>query len=169
MTEPDFWKKFLIRRYQTLIFFFKTAQTFFLAFGLTLVLNMNFNLYETYFWEKKIGFGDMWPRNCQKVAIIEVFDHFPDSTSLVFLGFAHNDRLAWCLVFLQFDGPVNVLLFCSTKCMDSVIIRFKMKIIEKPHSFAPRHLIFKLQQEVLKFINIFVSCSSPKLTWWQIF
>ena len=30
------------------------------------------------------------------------------------------------------------------------------------HSFAPRHLIFKLQQEVLKFIDICVSWSSPK-------
>ena len=32
------------------------------------------------------------------------------------------------------------------------------------HSFAPRPLIFKLQQEVLKFNDIFVSWSSPKLT-----
>ena len=31
--------------------------------------------------------------------------------------------------------------------------------------FAPRPLIFKLQQEVLKFNDIFVSWSSPKLTW----
>ena len=33
------------------------------------------------------------------------------------------------------------------------------------HSFAPRPLIFKLQQEVLKFNNIFVSRSSPTITW----
>ena len=33
------------------------------------------------------------------------------------------------------------------------------------HSFAPRPLIFKLQQEVLKLNGIFVSWSSPKLTW----
>ena len=32
-------------------------------------------------------------------------------------------------------------------------------------SFAPRRLIFKLQQEVLKFNVICVSWSSPKLTW----
>ena len=32
-------------------------------------------------------------------------------------------------------------------------------------NFAPRPLIFKLQQEVLKFNDIFVSWSSPKLTW----
>ena len=30
------------------------------------------------------------------------------------------------------------------------------------HSFAPRPLIFKLQQEVLKFSDICVSLSSPK-------
>ena len=30
------------------------------------------------------------------------------------------------------------------------------------HSFAPRPLIFKLQQEILKFDDICVSWSSPK-------
>ena len=63
LTEPDFWKKFLIWRYSrkslqispksdTLIFFSKTALTIFLVFGLKLVLNMTFNLSETYFSEK---------------------------------------------------------------------------------------------------------------------
>ena len=37
------------------------------------------------------------------------------------------------------------------------------------HSLAPRPLIFKLQQEVLKFNDICVSWSSPNLTWWHIF
>ena len=37
------------------------------------------------------------------------------------------------------------------------------------HSFASTRLIYKLQQEVLKFNDIFVSWSSAKLTWWQIF
>ena len=31
------------------------------------------------------------------------------------------------------------------------------------HSFAPRPLIFKLQREVLKFNDIFVSWNSPKI------
>ena len=63
VTEPDFWKKFLIWRYSrkrlqiipksdTLIFFSKTLPTIFLIFGLKLVLNMTFNLNETYFSEK---------------------------------------------------------------------------------------------------------------------
>ena len=37
------------------------------------------------------------------------------------------------------------------------------------HSFAPRRLTFKLQLEVLKFNDIGLSWSSPKLTWGQIF
>ena len=49
--------------------------------------------------------------------------------------------------------------------MENVTIPFKIKIIENrktTHSFAPRPLIFKLQQEVLKFNDICVSWSSPK-------
>ena len=60
VTELDFWKKFLIWRYlqkglqispksDTLIFFSKTALTIFFVFGLKLVLNVTFNLNETYF------------------------------------------------------------------------------------------------------------------------
>ena len=63
VTEPNFWKKFLIWRYSrkglqitpksdTLIFFSKTALTVFLVFGLKLVLNMTFNLHETFSSEK---------------------------------------------------------------------------------------------------------------------
>ena len=119
VTEPDFWKKFLIWRYSrkglqispksnTLIFFSKTA--IFLVFGLKLVLNMTFSLNEIYFSEK-LQFGDIWSRNCQKIAQIEVFGHSLDFASLVFIDFAHNARRAWCLVvFLQFAIPVNVFL-----------------------------------------------------------
>ena len=64
-------------------------------------------------FQKILKFRDIWPRNHQKIAQIEVFGHFLDIASLVFLDFAHNDRWAWCLVvFLQFAGPVNVFLFC---------------------------------------------------------
>ena len=108
VTEPDFWKKFLIWRYSrkgfqispksdTLIFFSKTAQTIFFYFGLKLVLNITFNLNETYFSEK-FSIGDIWPRIRQKIAQIEVFGHFLEFTLLVFLDFAHNDRWTWCLV-----------------------------------------------------------------------
>ena len=59
----------------------------FLVFGLKLVLNMTLNLNGTYF-------PDIWPRNRQKIAQIEVFGHFLDFASLVFLDFAQNDRRA---------------------------------------------------------------------------
>ena len=47
----------------------------------------------------------------------------------------------------------------TSKCHNS----FQNKNNRKAtHSFAPRPLIFKLQQEVLKFNDICVSWSSPK-------
>ena len=59
-------------------------------------------------FQKNLQFGDIWPRNRQKIAQIEVFGHFLDFASLVFLDFARNDRWAWCLVsFLQFADPVS--------------------------------------------------------------
>ena len=75
------------------------------------------------------------------------------------------------------DIPFLILFrfyFCSTKCMDSSTLKrrnfFQNENNRKAtHSSAPRPLIFKLQQEVLKLNGIFVSWSSPKLTWWQIF
>ena len=121
VTQPDFWKKYLIWRYSrkrlqiipksdTLIFFSKTPLTIFLVFGLKLVLNMTFNLNEPIF-QKNLQFGDIWPRNRQKIAQIEVFGHFLDFASVVFLDFAHNNRWAWYLVvFLQFAGPLNIFL-----------------------------------------------------------
>ena len=79
---------------------------------------MTINLNETYFSEKKLQFGDIWLRNLKKIVQIEVFGHFLNISSLVFLDFAHSDRWAWCLViFLQFAGPVNVFLLCFTFCI----------------------------------------------------
>ena len=43
-----------------------------------------------------------------------------------------------------------------------IIIPFKIRIIEKPHSFIPRPLNFKLHKEFLKLKDVFVSWSSPK-------
>ena len=65
-------------------------------------------------FQKNLQFGDIWPRNRQEVAQIEVFGHFLNFASLVFLDFAHNGRWAWCVVvFLKFVGPVSVFLFCK--------------------------------------------------------
>ena len=121
-TEPDFWKKFLIWRYSqknlqispksgTLIFFSKTADNVF-GFWPDVCTKYDLQFEWNLFFRKNLQFGDIWPRNRQKIAQIEVFGHFLDFASLVFLDFEHNDRWAWCLVvFLQFVGPVNVFLF----------------------------------------------------------
>ena len=62
-------------------------------------------------FQKKLQFGDIWRRNRQKIAQIEVFSSFLDCPSLLFLDFAINGKWAWCLVaFLQFARPVNVFL-----------------------------------------------------------
>ena len=126
VTQPDFWKKFLISRYSrkglqispksdALIFFSKTALTIFLVFGLKLVLNMTFNLNETYFSEKFAIWRYLTSKSSKNIPNWG-FGHFLDFASLVFLDFAHNDRWAWCLVvFLQFAGPVNVFLLENSK------------------------------------------------------
>ena len=72
---------------------------------------MTFNLTQTYFSEKFAIWRYLTAKS-SKIALIEVFGHFLEFVSLVFLDFAHNDRWAWCLVvFLQIAGPVNVFLF----------------------------------------------------------
>ena len=83
VTEQDFWKKLLIWRYSwkrfqisqksdTLIFFSKMALTIFLVFSLKLVLNMT-SIWMKPIFQKNLQFGDIWPRNRQKFAQIEVF------------------------------------------------------------------------------------------------
>ena len=116
VTEPDFWKKFLIWRFSrkglqispksdTFIFCSKTAPTTFLVFGSKLVLNMTFNLNETYFFKKFAVWRYLTSKSSKNC-------HFHNFALLVFLDFPHNDRWAWCLVVsLQFAGPVNVFLF----------------------------------------------------------
>ena len=72
-------------------------------------------------FQKNLQFGDICSQNRQKIAQIDVFDHFLDFASLVFLDFAPSDRWAWCLVvFLQFAGPVNVFLFYLKKKQSSL-------------------------------------------------
>ena len=46
--------------------------------------------------------------------------------------------------------------------MDSLTLKRHNSKLKAKHSFVPRPLIFKLQQEVLKFNEICVSWSSPK-------
>ena len=61
------------------------------------------------------------------------------------------------------------IIFCSTKCMDSLTLKRRNSFQNQNNrkstiSFAPRRPIFKFQQEVLKFNDIYESWSSPKLT-----
>ena len=96
---------------QTLWYFSQKSLTIFLVFGLKLVLNITFNLNETYFSEKFAIWRYLTSKSSKNCPIKD-FGHFLDFALLVFLDFAHNDRWAWCLVvFLQFAGPVNVFLF----------------------------------------------------------
>ena len=55
-----------------------------------------------------------------------------------------------------------------SKSMDSLTLKRHDSFLNKnnkkvKHSFTPRYLIFKLQQEVLKISDIYVSWSSPKI------
>ena len=43
-------------------------------------------------FQKNLQFRDIWPENRQKIAQTDVFGHFLDFASLVFLDFAYNDR-----------------------------------------------------------------------------
>ena len=79
-------------------------------FGLKLVLHMTFNLNETY-WQCLTSKWRYLTSKSPKIVQIEVFGHFLDFASLVFLDFAHNVRRACLVVFLQFASPVNVSLF----------------------------------------------------------
>ena len=94
---------------QTLkIFFSKAVLTIFLVFELKLVLNMTFNLNETYFSEKFAILRYLTSKSSKNCSD---WGFWPFSL-LDFLDFSHNDSWAWCLVvFLQFAGPVNIFLF----------------------------------------------------------
>ena len=76
----------------------------------------------------------------------------------------HKVRLSKTVCVCRF---YKNLYFCSMKCIDSLTLKrhnsFQIKSNRKAiHSFAPKPLIFKLQQEVLKFSDIYESWSSPK-------
>ena len=65
--------------------------------------------------------------------------------------------LKLCVGFPILDFVSILLIFFFNKkhgLFDIIIISFKIKIIEKPHSFPFRPLIFKLQQEVWKFSEL---------------
>ena len=76
-----------------------------------------------------------------------------------------------CVGFSIFDSVSFLLkfLFLLNKMHSLTLIRYNsfqnQNNRKVAHSFAPRSLVFKMQQQVLKSNGICVSCSSPKLTW----
>ena len=122
VTEPGFWKKLLILRYSrkghqispksdTLIFFSKTALTIFFGFWPEVSTKYELQFDWDYFSEEFAIWRYLTSKSSKNYPNWG-FGHFLDLALLVFLDFAHNDRLAWCLVvFLQFASPVNVFLF----------------------------------------------------------
>ena len=75
--------------------------------------------------------------------------------------------LKLCVRFSTSHSVSLLLKFFSTECMNSLTLKHhnsfqKQNSRKATHSFSPRPLIFKLQQEVLKFSYIFVSWSSLK-------
>ena len=83
--------------------------------------------------------------------------------------------LNMCEGFSIFDSVLYSLKFIFLfKNLDSLTLKRHNSFQnynngKATQSFAPRPLIFNLQQEVLKFNDMCMSCSSPKRTWWQIF
>ena len=109
-------------------------------------------------FQKNLQFGDIWPRNRQKIAQIEVFGHF--------LDFASLDRWTWCLVvFLQFFGPINVFLLIF-RLEDSYCCFIFYK-------FSRDLVVLRDFEEIFcqYFLNHCIICSAQKfchyvLQWW---
>ena len=114
----------------------------------------------------------------QKLQNIYFFSRVPTHHNFTFnLKFLYNLKNSVqlskivCMIFYFWFGPVFMegCIFVQLKewtlSLSKVIIRFKIKINRKStHSFASRTLIFKLQQEVWKFNDNYMSWSSPKTT-----
>ena len=111
---------------------------------------------------------------------------FPELQLITVFILICNSHVSWstrflslklCVGFSIFDSVsflLKLIYFCSIKCMNSLTLKCHNSFqnenkIKATHSFGPRTLIFKLQQEILKCNDICVSWSSPKLLWWQIF
>ena len=92
----------------------------------------------------------------------------------------HKSYTGWSTSFIhvkQWYFPFSIppcfflsLYFCSAKRRGSLTLKcynsFQSKNNrKKTHSFAPKLLVFKLQQEFWKFIDICVSWSFQNLTW----
>ena len=122
VTEPDFWKKFLIWGYSRkglqispksdTGIFLKNGFNDFFGFwpevSTKYYLQFEWNLFFRKIWNLEIFDLEI----AKKLPKLRFLVHFLDFALLVFLDFPHNDRWVWRLfVFLQFASPVNVFLF----------------------------------------------------------
>ena len=103
---------------------------------------------------------------------------FPAPSSQWFISHQlhhHESYMSWSTRFLCLNLSVGFCIFNSVSFFFKLLFWFnkkqavfqisvKIKIIEKPHTqpFAPRPLVFKLQQEVSNFNDICSSWSSSK-------
>ena len=125
VTEPDFWKKFLIWRYSLKRLQISPKSDTDNFFGFRPEVSTKYHLqFEWNLFFGKICYLEMFDLEIvKKIAQIKVFGHFLDFASLVFLDFTHNDRWAWCLVvFLHFAGPVNVFLLNTCSSVDHLAL-----------------------------------------------
>ena len=122
VTEPDFWKKFLIWRNSRkglqispksdTDIFLKNGSNDFFGFwsevSTTYVLHIQTKIEWNLFFKKICNleiFDLEIVKKLPKLRFLAIF------STLVFLDFAHNDRWVCLVVFLQFAGSVNVFVF----------------------------------------------------------
>ena len=123
-------------------------------------------------FQKKLQFGDIWPRNRQKIAKIEDFGHFLNSASLVFLDFVHDDRWTWCLVFIAFKIFSNFQYFKILKTLSWISVQQEFLIFiyfqnwQRKDSlfFAKKNPIAMLTMRMLNQI-----LPKPSLFWFFLF
>ena len=97
---------------------------------------------------------------------------FPNLQLITVLTLICNSYLSWSTWFISLKLYLGFFIFVSVSFL--YFVQQKVKTLRRyncfqnknnrktTYSFAPRPLIFKLQQEVSKFIDIYVSWSSPK-------
>ena len=109
-------------------------------------------------------------RELQLITILILIDNAYASWSTRFIslklcvGFSFFDSVSFLLYFIFFFN--NSIDSLNLKSHNSLQNKNNKKATQ---SFAPRLLIFKLQQEDWKFNDICVSWSSPNLTWRRCF
>ena len=114
---------------------------------------------------------------CKSMYILKVYSiHYTlrKSTNVEKTRFLHELKYKFrlykskCGIFnFRFRFVLLKFIFCSTKSMDSLTLKRhdsfqNLNNRKATHKFAPRPLIFKLKQKVLKFNDICVSWSSLK-------